>query len=108
MLTMPFINGVINTMKDINIEINVFDSAGKATCEAGAVNQTYVVDDFNVSSEPNYHVTSAVIFDGMASLYTGSNYQCIPDGDFYCQLKTTSCGIVNIISFGHLNAASKY
>ncbi|MBN3255558.1 discoidin domain-containing protein [Pectobacterium brasiliense] len=63
---------------------NTFNLAAHALKEeAGAANQTYVVDDFNASSEPNYHVTSAVIFDGMASLYTGSNYQFIPDGDFY-------------------------
>ncbi|KHT21932.1 discoidin domain-containing protein [Pectobacterium brasiliense] len=63
---------------------NTFNLAAYALKEeAGAANQTYVVDDFNASSEPNYHVTSAVIFDGMASLYTGSNYQFIPDGDFY-------------------------
>ncbi|MEQ9886997.1 discoidin domain-containing protein [Pectobacterium zantedeschiae] len=51
--------------------------------ETGAANQTYVIDDFNASSEPNYKATSAVIFDGMASLYTGSNYQLMPDEDFY-------------------------
>ncbi|AFR02523.1 hypothetical protein PEC301653_09320 [Pectobacterium carotovorum subsp. carotovorum] len=63
---------------------NTFNLAAYALKEeVGAANQTYVVDDFNASSEPNYHVTSAVIFDGMASLYTGSNYQFIPDGDFY-------------------------
>ncbi|PVY71644.1 discoidin domain-containing protein [Pectobacterium versatile] len=63
---------------------NTFNLAAYALKEeAGAANQTYVVDDFNASSEPNYHVTSAVIFDGTASLYTGSNYQFIPDGNFY-------------------------
>ncbi|MDX6913820.1 discoidin domain-containing protein [Pectobacterium carotovorum] len=63
---------------------STFNLAAYALKEvAGAVNQTYVVDDFNASSEPNYNATSAVIFDGMASLYTGSNYQFIPDGDFY-------------------------
>ncbi|MEQ9874604.1 discoidin domain-containing protein [Pectobacterium brasiliense] len=63
---------------------NTFNLAAYALKEeAGAANQTYVVDDFNASSEPNYHVTSAVIFDGMASLYTGLNYQFTPDGDFY-------------------------
>ncbi|MCA6914099.1 discoidin domain-containing protein [Pectobacterium versatile] len=51
--------------------------------EVGAANQTYVVDDFNASSESHYNATSAVVFDGMASIYTGSSYQLIPDGEFY-------------------------
>ncbi|RRO07978.1 discoidin domain-containing protein [Pectobacterium aquaticum] len=51
--------------------------------EVGAANQTYVVDDFNASSESHYNAISAVVFDGMASIYTGSSYQLIPDGEFY-------------------------
>ncbi|WP_174866113.1 discoidin domain-containing protein [Pectobacterium polaris] len=63
---------------------NKFDLAAYALKEeAGAANQTYVVDDFNASSEPNYNATNDVIFDGIASLYTGSNYQLISDGKFY-------------------------
>ncbi|UUE35279.1 discoidin domain-containing protein [Pectobacterium aroidearum] len=63
---------------------NTFNLAAYALKEvAGAANQTYVVDDFNASSEPNYNATNDVIFDGIASLYTGSNYQLTPDGEFY-------------------------
>ncbi|MCL6349607.1 discoidin domain-containing protein [Pectobacterium polaris] len=63
---------------------NTFNLAAYALKEeAGAENQTYVVDDFNASSEPNYNATNDVIFDGIASLYTGSNYQLISDGKFY-------------------------
>ncbi|WP_174868841.1 discoidin domain-containing protein [Pectobacterium polaris] len=63
---------------------NTFNLAAYALKEeAGAANQTYVVDDFNASSEPNYNATNDVIFDGIASLYTGSNYQLISDGKFY-------------------------
>ncbi|KHS85977.1 discoidin domain-containing protein [Pectobacterium carotovorum] len=63
---------------------NTFNLAAYALKEeAGSANQTYVVDDFNASSEPNYNATNDVIFDGIASLYAGSNYQLIPDGNFY-------------------------
>ncbi|MBN3263041.1 discoidin domain-containing protein [Pectobacterium brasiliense] len=63
---------------------NTFNLAAYALKEeVGAVNQTYVVDDFNASSEPNYNATNDVIFDGIASLYTGSNYQLTSDGEFY-------------------------
>ncbi|MEI7374146.1 discoidin domain-containing protein, partial [Pectobacterium brasiliense] len=63
---------------------NTFNLAAYALKEeAGAANQTYVVDDFNASSEPNYNATNDVIFDGIASLYTGSNYQLTSDGEFY-------------------------
>ncbi|MEI7367628.1 discoidin domain-containing protein [Pectobacterium sp. 1950-15] len=64
--------------------------------EAGAANQTYVVDDFNASSEPNYTATSDVIFDGIASLYTGSNYQLVPDGKFYAAEIKADGRIINI------------
>ncbi|GKV77848.1 hypothetical protein PEC106568_30210 [Pectobacterium carotovorum subsp. carotovorum] len=51
---------------------NTFNLAAYALKEeAGAVNQTYVVDDFNASSEPNYNATNAVIFDGAMHEYTG-------------------------------------
>ncbi|MBN3237971.1 discoidin domain-containing protein [Pectobacterium versatile] len=63
---------------------NTFNLAAYALKEeAGAANQTYVVDDFNAVSESHYNATSAVVFDGMASIYTGSSYQLIPDGEFY-------------------------
>ncbi|WP_240349819.1 discoidin domain-containing protein, partial [Pectobacterium versatile] len=71
------------TCFDCEVMISPLFRWPNSVCHYSAANQTYVVDDFNASSEPNYHVTSAVIFDGMASLYTGSNYQFTPDGDFY-------------------------
>ncbi|WP_317177591.1 discoidin domain-containing protein [Pectobacterium sp. HCp5_1] len=69
---------------------NTFNLAAYALKEeAGAANQTYVVDDFNASSEPNYNATNAVIFDGIASLYSGSIYQLTLDGSFYsAEIKT--------------------
>ncbi|GKW15985.1 hypothetical protein PEC301937_19340 [Pectobacterium carotovorum subsp. carotovorum] len=63
---------------------NAFNLAAYALKEeAGAANQTYVVDDFDASSEANYDATDDVIFDGVANLYTGSNYQLTSDGKFY-------------------------
>ncbi|MFJ5455649.1 discoidin domain-containing protein, partial [Pectobacterium jejuense] len=44
---------------------NTFNLAAYALKEeAGAANQTYVVDDFNASSKENYDATDDVIFDG--------------------------------------------
>ncbi|GKW12200.1 hypothetical protein PEC301899_24820 [Pectobacterium carotovorum subsp. carotovorum] len=51
--------------------------------EAGTANQTYIVDEFNVSSEPNYNATGAVIFDGKMKLFTGSSYDLTVNSDFY-------------------------
>ncbi|MEQ9864089.1 discoidin domain-containing protein [Pectobacterium aroidearum] len=57
--------------------------------EAGAANQTYVVDDFNASSEPNYNATNDVIFDGSVNLYRGETYSLISDNAFYSsQIRT--------------------
>ncbi|MEI7085135.1 discoidin domain-containing protein [Pectobacterium versatile] len=51
---------------------NTFNLAAYALKEeAGAANQTYVVDDFNAVSEPNYNATSEVIFDGELHLASG-------------------------------------
>ncbi|WP_225087248.1 discoidin domain-containing protein [Pectobacterium colocasium] len=51
---------------------STFNLAAYALKEvAGATNQTYVVDDFNASSEPNYNATNAVIFDGKLQPYMG-------------------------------------
>ncbi|GKX39585.1 hypothetical protein SOASR014_33240 [Pectobacterium carotovorum subsp. carotovorum] len=50
---------------------------------AGATNQTYVVDDFNLSSESNYNATNAVVFDGQLKSYTGGIYATAPRGDFH-------------------------
>ncbi|MBE5220715.1 discoidin domain-containing protein [Pectobacterium sp. A113-S21-F16] len=63
---------------------NTFNLAAYALKEeAGAANQTYVVDDFNASSEANYAVTSEVIFDEQLKLYTGGIYSASVQGDFY-------------------------
>ncbi|RRO07977.1 discoidin domain-containing protein, partial [Pectobacterium aquaticum] len=63
---------------------NTFNLAAYALKEeAGAANQTYVVDDFNASSEPNYHVTSAVIFDGQAQPYMGGVIELVESGGEY-------------------------
>ncbi|MEI3774442.1 discoidin domain-containing protein [Pectobacterium brasiliense] len=51
--------------------------------EAGAVNQTYVVDDFNASSEPNYNTTSEVVFDDSMKLFTGRKYELLSDGGLF-------------------------
>ncbi|MBA0167578.1 discoidin domain-containing protein [Pectobacterium sp. CFBP8739] len=76
---------------------NAFNLAAYALKEeAGAANQTYVVDDFNASSEPNYNATNDVTFDGIASLYTGSNYQLVPDGKFYSAEIKADGKIINI------------
>ncbi|WP_323666945.1 discoidin domain-containing protein [Pectobacterium punjabense] len=63
---------------------NKFNLAAYALKEdAGTVNQTYIVDEFNVSSEPNYNATGAVIFDGKMKLFTGSSYDLTVNSDFY-------------------------
>ncbi|AOR64452.1 discoidin domain-containing protein [Pectobacterium wasabiae] len=63
---------------------NTFNLAAYALKEeAGAANQTHVVDEFNASSEPNYHATSEVIFDGQLKPYTGGIYTVSVQGDFY-------------------------
>ncbi|WP_174870828.1 discoidin domain-containing protein [Pectobacterium polaris] len=63
---------------------NTFNLAAYALKEeAGAVNQTYVVDDFNASSEPHYNVTNAVVFDSALKAYVGEIYSLNADGDFY-------------------------
>ncbi|MCA6938002.1 discoidin domain-containing protein, partial [Pectobacterium versatile] len=51
--------------------------------EAGAANQTYVVDDFNAVSEPNYNATNDVIFDGAMHPDIGGSVELVKDGEFY-------------------------
>lgn len=51
--------------------------------DAGATNQTYVVDDFATSSEQGYNVTNAVIFDGVLRTFNGGIYELSSNGDFY-------------------------
>ncbi|MGR6773034.1 discoidin domain-containing protein [Pectobacterium brasiliense] len=63
---------------------NTFNLAAYALKEeAGAVNQTYVVDDFNASNKDNYDATDDIIFDGAVNLYRGGIYQLNNDGEFY-------------------------
>ncbi|KHT39567.1 discoidin domain-containing protein [Pectobacterium brasiliense] len=63
---------------------NTFNLAAYALKEeAGAVNQTYVVDDFNASSEVTYNKTNKIIFDGLLKPYTGNVVTLDSDGDFY-------------------------
>ncbi|WP_224652471.1 discoidin domain-containing protein [Pectobacterium versatile] len=50
---------------------------------AGVVNQTYVVDDFGVSSEDNYNVTHATVFDNTLRPYVGKLYNLAQSGNFY-------------------------
>ncbi|WP_233963124.1 discoidin domain-containing protein [Pectobacterium versatile] len=63
---------------------NTFNLAAYALKEeAGAANQTYVVDDFNASSESNYQSTNAVVFDGTVHEYTGEMFTLNNDGDVF-------------------------
>ncbi|MDE8754830.1 discoidin domain-containing protein [Pectobacterium polaris] len=63
---------------------NTFNLAAYALKEeAGAANQTYVVDDFNASSESNYQSTNAVVFDGTMHEYTGEMFTLNNDGDVF-------------------------
>ncbi|MEQ9886998.1 discoidin domain-containing protein [Pectobacterium zantedeschiae] len=63
---------------------STFNLAAYALKEvAGAANQTYVVDEFNASSESNYNATGAVIFDDSMKLFTGSTYDLTVNSDFY-------------------------
>ncbi|MCA6971079.1 discoidin domain-containing protein [Pectobacterium carotovorum] len=69
---------------------NTFNLAAYALKEeAGATNQTYAVDDFNASSEPNYNATNAVIFDGTMHPDIGGSVELVKDGEFYSsEIKT--------------------
>ncbi|PLY35226.1 hypothetical protein F164LOC_21600, partial [Pectobacterium carotovorum] len=69
---------------------NTFNLAAYALKEeAGAANQTYAVDDFNASSEPNYNATNAVIFDGTMHPDIGGSVELVKDGEFYSsEIKT--------------------
>ncbi|WP_323644323.1 discoidin domain-containing protein [Pectobacterium versatile] len=63
---------------------NTFNLAAYALKEeAGAANQTYVVDDFNAVSEPNYNATNDVIFDGAMHPDIGGSVELVKDGEFY-------------------------
>ncbi|MDX6913822.1 discoidin domain-containing protein [Pectobacterium carotovorum] len=63
---------------------NTFNLAAYALKEeVGTANQTYVVDDFNTSSEQSYNATNAVMFGDLLHLYTGVSVQLEKDGEFY-------------------------
>ncbi|MBK4825123.1 discoidin domain-containing protein [Pectobacterium versatile] len=63
---------------------NTFNLAAYALKEeAGVTNQTYVVDDFNAVSEPNYNATNDVIFDGAMHPDIGGSVELVKDGEFY-------------------------
>ncbi|RJL50905.1 discoidin domain-containing protein [Pectobacterium carotovorum] len=64
--------------------------------EAGAANQTYAVDDFNASSEPNYNATNAVIWDGTMHPDTGGSVELAKDGGFYSSAIKTGNRAVSI------------
>ncbi|APS29190.1 discoidin domain-containing protein [Pectobacterium brasiliense] len=69
---------------------NTFNLAAYALKEeAGAANQTYVVDDFNASSEPNYNATNAVIFDGQLQPYMGGIVALSESGgEYFADIKS--------------------
>ncbi|QPK16803.1 discoidin domain-containing protein [Pectobacterium versatile] len=63
---------------------NTFNLAAYALKEeAGAANQTYVVDDFGASSKDNYDATDDVIFDGTMHPDIGGSVELVKDGEFY-------------------------
>ncbi|QRN37280.1 discoidin domain-containing protein [Pectobacterium carotovorum] len=63
---------------------NTFNLAAYALKEeAGAANQTYVVDDFGASSKANHDATDNVIFDGTMHEYTGEMFTLNNDGGFF-------------------------
>ncbi|KML68533.1 discoidin domain-containing protein [Pectobacterium peruviense] len=63
---------------------NTFNLAAYALKEVvGAANQVYVVDDFNASSEENYSVTDAAVFDSTLHPYAGTRYHLDQSGSFY-------------------------
>ncbi|MBA0205126.1 discoidin domain-containing protein [Pectobacterium aroidearum] len=69
---------------------STFNLAAYALKEAaGAANQTYIVDDFNASSEPNYNATNAVIFDGQLQPYMGGIVALSEsDGEYFADIKS--------------------
>ncbi|MEI7408568.1 discoidin domain-containing protein [Pectobacterium aroidearum] len=69
---------------------STFNLAAYALKEAaGAANQTYIVDDFNASSEPNYNATNAVIFDGQLQPYMGGIVALSESGgEYFADIKS--------------------
>ncbi|MCA6927134.1 discoidin domain-containing protein [Pectobacterium versatile] len=63
---------------------NTFNLAAYALKEeAGAANQTYVVDDFGASSKANYDATDDAIFDGTVNLYRGGIYPLVYGDNYF-------------------------
>ncbi|MFP9468591.1 discoidin domain-containing protein [Pectobacterium brasiliense] len=83
---------------------NTFNLAAYALKEeAGAANQTYVVDDFNASSETNYNATNAVIWDGTLHPDTGGSVELAKDGEFYSsEIKTGNRAVSMSIPSGSI------
>ncbi|MFJ5459679.1 discoidin domain-containing protein [Pectobacterium sp. CHL-2024] len=76
---------------------NAFNLAAYALKEeAGAANQTYVVDDFGASSKANYDATDDAIFDGTVNLYRGETYSLISDNAFYSSQIRTGGELISI------------
>ncbi|MFJ5376620.1 discoidin domain-containing protein [Pectobacterium sp. CHL-2024] len=76
---------------------NTFNLAAYALKEeAGAANQTYVVDDFGASSKANYDATDDIIFDGTVNLYRGETYSLISDNAFYSSQIRTGGELISI------------
>ncbi|MEI7380218.1 discoidin domain-containing protein [Pectobacterium versatile] len=69
---------------------NTFNLAAYALKEeAGAVNQAYVADDFNASSELNYYMTTGVIFDGTLKPYVGGILALEEsDGEYFADINS--------------------
>ncbi|MEQ9898044.1 discoidin domain-containing protein [Pectobacterium punjabense] len=81
---------------------NKFNLAAYALKEdAGTVNQTYTVDEFNVSSEPNYNATGAVIFDGKMKLFTGKKYELLSDDGLFSTNANINGSSVDIYLSSH-------
>ncbi|MDC9819215.1 discoidin domain-containing protein [Pectobacterium polonicum] len=81
---------------------NTFNLAAYALKEeVGAVNQTYVVDEFNASSEPNYDTTSEVFFDESMKLFTGRKYELLSDGGLFSTNANINGSSVDIYISSH-------
>ncbi|MBS4432191.1 discoidin domain-containing protein [Pectobacterium punjabense] len=78
---------------------NKFNLAAYALKEdAGTVNQTYVVDEFNASSESNYNTTADVIFDGSVNLYRGGVSSLVYDGSNFSHVIPNEGKNISIMS----------
>ncbi|UUE37978.1 discoidin domain-containing protein [Pectobacterium aroidearum] len=61
-----------------------FDLTAYALKEvSGAINQNYIVDDFNLGSENKYNSTNSIVIDGEMRVFSGGVYTPVADGIFY-------------------------